>query len=133
MTCAATACGHPAPTSAPTLHTPADTTTVATVTTSTAAPTTTTTPGPATSPPPAATTTRRTTAEPPTPVTHRIPEPATPTGNCDPNYAPCVPIASDVDCAGGSGDGPVYVRGPIRVIGRDIYRLDSDHDGIACD
>jgi hypothetical protein len=38
-----------------------------------------------------------------------------------------------VDCAGGSGDGPVYVRGPIRVIGRDIYRLDSDHDGIACD
>ncbi|WP_431606782.1 hypothetical protein [Mycolicibacterium neoaurum] len=26
---------------------------------------------------------------------------------CDPNYSgACVPIASDVDCAGGSGNGP---------------------------
>ena len=32
---------------------------------------------------------------------------------CDPNYSGCVPIASDVDCAGGSGNGPAYVRGPI--------------------
>lgn len=24
---------------------------------------------------------------------------------CDPNYDPCVPIASDVDCASGSGSG----------------------------
>lgn len=30
--------------------------------------------------------------------------------NCDPNYSPCVPIASDVDCAGGKGNGPAYVR-----------------------
>lgn len=52
---------------------------------------------------------------------------------CDPNYSPCVPVASDVDCAGGSGDGPAYVRGPVRVIGTDIYRLDRDGDGIACD
>jgi hypothetical protein len=28
---------------------------------------------------------------------------------CHPNYGGCVPIASDVDCAGGSGDGPAYV------------------------
>ena len=28
---------------------------------------------------------------------------------CDPNYSGCVPIASDVDCAGGSGNGPAYV------------------------
>ncbi|MFT4283882.1 MAG: G5 domain-containing protein [Protaetiibacter sp.] len=55
-------------------------------------------------------------------------------GGCDPNYAgACVPIASDVDCAGGSGNGPAYVRGPVRVIGVDIYDLDRDGDGIACD
>ncbi|MEU8253782.1 G5 domain-containing protein [Micromonospora inaquosa] len=52
---------------------------------------------------------------------------------CDPNYSGCVPIASDVDCAGGSGDGPAYVSGPIRVIGSDIYDLDRDGDGTACD
>jgi hypothetical protein len=52
---------------------------------------------------------------------------------CDPNYTPCVPIASDVDCAGGSGNGPAYVDGPIRVIGSDPYDLDRDGDGVACD
>ncbi|WP_329005393.1 G5 domain-containing protein [Kribbella sp. NBC_00709] len=52
---------------------------------------------------------------------------------CDPNYSGCVPIASDVDCSGGSGNGPEYVAGPIEVIGNDIYRLDADHDGIACE
>jgi resuscitation-promoting factor RpfB len=57
----------------------------------------------------------------------------TKTSNCDPNYTGCVPIASDVDCAGGSGDGPAYVQGPIRVIGTDIYGLDRDGDGIACE
>ncbi|MCG5442432.1 G5 domain-containing protein [Micromonospora sp. NIE79] len=55
------------------------------------------------------------------------------TSKCDPNYSGCVPIASDVDCAGGSGNGPAYVSGPIRVIGDDIYALDRDGDGIACD
>lgn len=55
-------------------------------------------------------------------------------GNCDPNYAgACVPIASDVDCADGGGNGPAYVRGPVRVVGRDIYRLDRDGDGVACE
>jgi len=52
---------------------------------------------------------------------------------CDPNYTPCVPIASDVDCAGGSGNGPAYVQGPVRVIGTDIYGLDRDGDGIGCE
>ena len=52
---------------------------------------------------------------------------------CDPNYDPCVPIASDVDCAGGSGNGPAYVVGPVRVIGTDVYRLDADHNGIGCE
>lgn len=52
---------------------------------------------------------------------------------CDPNYSGCVPIASDVDCSGGRGNGPEYVDGPVRVIGSDIYRLDADHDGIGCE
>lgn len=52
---------------------------------------------------------------------------------CDPNYTGCVPIASDVDCAGGSGNGPAYVKGPVSVVGSDIYGLDSDKDGIGCE
>jgi hypothetical protein len=63
--------------------------------------------------------------------TRREPEPEP---ECDPNYAgACVPIASDVDCAGGGGDGPAYVTGPVRVVGSDIYDLDRDGDGIGCD
>ncbi|ROP57309.1 surface rod structure-forming protein G [Rathayibacter sp. PhB185] len=53
---------------------------------------------------------------------------------CHPSYAgECVPIASDGDCAAGSGDGPVYIQGPVTVVGPDSYRLDNDGDGIACD
>ena len=54
-------------------------------------------------------------------------------GGCDPNYSGCVPIASDVDCSGGSGNGPEYVDGPVTVIGSDIYGLDADDDGIGCE
>ena len=54
--------------------------------------------------------------------------------SCDSNYSgPCVPIASDVDCEGGSGNGPAYVSGPVTVIGDDIYGLDSNDDGIGCE
>ena len=54
--------------------------------------------------------------------------------NCDPNYSGvCVPIAYDVDCAGGSGNGPAYVSGPVYVIGNDIYGLDRNGDGVACE
>jgi len=57
-----------------------------------------------------------------------------PESNCDPNYAgACVPIASDVDCAGGTGDGPEYVQGPVEVVGDDVYDLNRDDDNIACD
>ncbi len=53
---------------------------------------------------------------------------------CDANYADaCVPIASDVDCAWGSGDGPAYFDGVARVVGRDVYDLDRDGDGYACE
>lgn len=58
---------------------------------------------------------------------------AKPTGGCDPNYSGCVPVASDVDCQGGSGNGPAYVKGPVNVTGSDIYGLDNDHDGIGCE
>lgn len=52
---------------------------------------------------------------------------------CDTNYDGCVPVSSDVDCAGGSGDGPDYVAGPVSVTGTDVYDLDRDGDGTACD
>ena len=54
--------------------------------------------------------------------------------SCDSNYSgACVPVARDVDCAGGSGNGPAYVSGPVTVVGNDIYGLDRDGDGVACD
>lgn len=53
--------------------------------------------------------------------------------NCTPGYSPCLPPAYDYDCAGGSGDGPKYAVGPIRVTGSDPYGLDSDGDGFGCE
>lgn len=107
------------------------TTTVADLPTSTTTTTTT---------PPPTTTTTTTVAQPPPPgpATEQpaAPPPAAdpaPQQECDPNYSGCVPIASDVDCAGGSGNGPAYVEGPIRVIGTDKYDLDRDGNGIACE
>lgn len=72
---------------------------------------------------------------PPEPEPEPPPEPEPePESDCDPNYeGACVPIDSDVDCAGGSGNGPSYVEGPVRVVGSDIYRLDSDDDGVGCE
>jgi hypothetical protein len=55
---------------------------------------------------------------------------------CTPGYRPCIPLrASDVDCYGGSGDGPRYTRPGVvyRVTGYDRYRLDADHDGRGCE
>jgi hypothetical protein len=44
-----------------------------------------------------------------------------------------VPVGvSDVDCAGGSGDGPYYT-GRVKVVGPDVYGLDRDGDGIGCE
>jgi uncharacterized protein YabE (DUF348 family) len=67
------------------------------------------------------------------PVTKVVAVGTKPVRNCDPNYSGCVPIASDVDCAGGSGNGPAYLSEVVRVIGEDIYDLDRDNDGLACD
>jgi endonuclease YncB( thermonuclease family) len=60
------------------------------------------------------------------------PPPRPPTTNCQ-GYSPCLPPGPDVDCAGGSGDGPRYVTGPVTVTGSDPYDLDRDGDGVACE
>ncbi|BBX68666.1 hypothetical protein MPSYJ_21270 [Mycolicibacterium psychrotolerans] len=72
------------------------------------------------------------------PVAHAVtpvaPVPLQQSSDCDPNYSgACVPIASDVDCAGGSGNGPAYVQGPVTVAGSDVYGLDRDGNGTACE
>src|SRR6266511_355332 len=60
-----------------------------------------------------ATTTRRAT----TTTRKATPTTAAPARNCDPAYPDaCLHDGiGDYDCAGGSGNGPNYVRGPIRV------------------
>jgi hypothetical protein len=53
---------------------------------------------------------------------------------CHPSYKlKCLnPNASDYDCIGGSGNGPLYT-GVVKVVGRDVFRLDADHDGWGCE
>jgi hypothetical protein len=49
--------------------------------------------------------------------TNATPIPQEQISACDPNYSgACVPIASDVDCASGSGNGPAYVSGSVTVV-----------------
>jgi len=54
---------------------------------------------------------------------------------CHSSYAgACVPIAADVDCGGGPGNGPAYVyEKDVQVVGPDVYGLDADHDGLGCE
>ena len=66
------------------------------------------------------------------PTTTAAPAPE-PSSECHPSYTgECVPITSDVDCRGGSGNGPEYV-GRVTVVGPDEYGLDNDNDGIGCE
>jgi micrococcal nuclease len=65
--------------------------------------------------------------KPPPPVIENPPPP-----DCQ-GYSPCITPGPDVDCAGGSGNGPRYVNGPVTVTGSDPYGLDSDGDGVACE
>jgi hypothetical protein len=64
------------------------------------------------------------------------PPPSTPspTSPCHPSYTgACLdPNASDYDCAGGSGNGPLYT-GFVHVVGYDEFGLDADHDGLGCE
>ncbi len=117
-------------------------------------PTPTLSPSPTPSPTPSSTPTPTPSPSPtpsllPLPTPTSIPTPtiiATPTptpqpnnsstsNNCDPSYPDvCIPIgAADYDCAGGSGNGPNYIQGPIRVLPPDPYDLDRDNDGIGCE
>lgn len=67
-------------------------------------------------------------------VAHVIPKAApTKAPSCTSGYSPCLRPAPDYDCAGGSGDGPGYAYGPIRITGSDPYDLDRDGDGVACE
>lgn len=81
---------------------------------------------PLTTLPPITTTTR-----PPTTTT-----PPAPAASCHPSYeGACLPAdSSDVDCAGGGGNGPDYAQEKnFRVVGPDVYDLDRDGDGYACE
>jgi pyruvate/2-oxoglutarate dehydrogenase complex dihydrolipoamide acyltransferase (E2) component len=74
-------------------------------------------------------------ALPPPPTTQPPPPPTTPSRSCHPSYeGACLDLtASDYDCAGGSGNGPKYVQGPVRVHPPDPYDLDADDDGLGCE
>jgi len=72
---------------------------------------------------------------PPPPTTQPPPPPTTPSRSCHPSYeGACLdPTASDYDCAGGSGNGPKYVQGPVKVRPPDPFDLDADNDGLGCE
>jgi hypothetical protein len=72
---------------------------------------------------------------PPPPTTAPPPPTTTPARSCDPSYPDvCLdPDALDYDCAGGSGNGPRYVNGPIRVRPPDPFDLDREGDGWGCE
>jgi hypothetical protein len=117
----------------------------ASTTSTTVPPPTTTT----TSPPPTTTSTVAKAATTRAPGTSRAPATAPPTAppattprtvaadsSCHPSYVgTCLPVdASDVDCAGGPGNGPVYATAKrFQVVGPDVFDLDRDGDGIACE
>jgi endonuclease YncB( thermonuclease family) len=57
-------------------------------------------------------------------------------GGCHTSYTrTCIPPeVSDADCAGGSGNGPWYVKEEdIGVVGPDVFDLDRDGDGVGCE
>jgi PASTA domain len=75
-------------------------------------------------------------APPPPPTTAPPPPTTAAPRNCDPAY-PDVCLhqgIGDYECAGGSGNGPNYVEGPLRVFPPDPFDLDgNDNDGIGCE
>lgn len=65
------------------------------------------------------------TSTPPVNNTPTQPQPSQ-SGNCDPNYTPCIPnVSYDLDC----GD----ISTSVRVIGTDRHRFDRDGDGYGCE
>ena len=56
--------------------------------------------------------------------------------NCTKGYKPCIKDRpSDVDCRGGSGNGPRYTKAGVvyKVHGADPYGLDADNDHRGCE
>jgi fibronectin type III domain protein len=55
--------------------------------------------------------------------------------NCDPSYpGVCLKDGTgDWDCKSGSGNGPNFVQGPVRVLPPDPFGLDGDGDGVGCE
>jgi hypothetical protein len=73
---------------------------------------------------------------PPPPTAPPAPPPtAPPARSCHPSYeGDCLKVGiGDYDCAGGSGNGPNYVQGTVRVVGPDEFDLDRDGDGWGCE
>jgi PASTA domain len=72
---------------------------------------------------------------PPPPTAPPAPPPTAPPRNCHPSYqGECLKVGiGDYDCAGGSGNGPNYVQGTVRVVGPDEFDLDRDGDGWGCE
>ena len=72
---------------------------------------------------------------PPPPSTAPRPPPTDPPQTCDPSYPNVCPdhAVGDYDCAGGTGNGPGYVEGPIRVLPPDPFGLDGNGDGWGCE
>jgi hypothetical protein len=72
---------------------------------------------------------------PPPPTAPPAPPPTTPPRNCHSSYqGECLKVGiGDYDCAGGSGNGPNYVQGTVRVVGPDEFDLDRDGDGLGCE
>jgi hypothetical protein len=64
----------------------------------------------------------------PEPAAPAPPPPApSPTPSCNPNYSgACLPSTGDVDCS------EISSR-DFRVVGTDVFRLDADSDGVACE
>ena len=71
----------------------------------------------------------------PAPKPSPAPKPAPAPSTCDPNYAgQCLKDGiGDYDCSSGSGNGPNYVYGTVRVVGSDPFGLDRDNDGLGCE
>jgi PASTA domain len=75
------------------------------------------------------------TPPPPPSTAPPAPPPTAPPQNCHDSYqGACLTVGiGDYDCAGGSGNGPNYVEGTVRVVGPDEFGLDRDGDGLGCE